>query len=244
MAGKHRIVSERLIAPSDLKKGFGAELRRRRTESGISQERLAELADLHRTYISAVESGKRNLTLESIQRLAQALGASVGSFFESVEAGSIAEKERWELKASNGQHAQHAGAFLLVEDDPRDVEFTLSAFTAAKLANPVQVASDGAAALNLLSGSARGTKAKAQPLPQLILLDLQLPKIHGLEVLRRIRADPRLRHLPVIVLTASRSNRDIQEAMRLGANAYLIKPVDFHRLAEVTPKLKFRWALL
>lgn len=240
LEAKRSIFLGRLIAPSDLKKGFGAELKRRRIGSGISQERLAELADLHRTYISAVESGKRNLTLASIQRLAQALDATVGSFFASLEASGT-EGNDWELKRPNG--SGQAGSIFLVEDDPKDVEFTLAAFKAAKLANPVQIASDGAAALNMLTGSERA-KAKEQPLPQLVLLDLHLPKIHGLEVLRRIRADRRLKHLPVVVLTASRSDRDIQEAMRLGANAYLIKPVDFHRFAQVTPKLSFRWALL
>ena len=241
MEAKRSIFLGRLISPSDLKKGFGAELKRRRIESGISQERLAELADLHRTYISAVESGKRNLTLGSIQRLAQALGATVGSFFASLEASGT-EGNDWELKRPNG--SGKAGSIFLVEDDPKDVEFTLAAFKAAKLANPVQIASDGAAALNMLTGSERAPKGKEQALPQLVLLDLHLPKIHGLEVLRRIRADRRLKHLPVVVLTASRSDRDIQEAMRLGANAYLIKPVDFHRFAQVTPKLSFRWALL
>jgi two-component system, response regulator len=232
----HRIFLNRLIAQTDLKKGFGAELKRRRMESGISQERLAELADLHRTYISAVESGKRNLTLESIQRLARALGATVGSFFASVE------HVPGEVRSLDGA-GPPTGAILLVEDDPKDVEFTLAAFKAAKLANPVQVVSDGAAALEILAEVASG-KARDQAIPQLVLLDLHLPKLHGLEVLRRIRADRRLKQMPVVVLTASRSDRDVQEAMRLGANAYLTKPVDFHRLADVTPKLSFRWALL
>jgi len=224
----------RLIAQPDLKKEFGAELKRRRMESGISQERLAELADLHRTYISAVESGKRNLTLESIQRLAQALGATVGSFFTSVERGPEEPSGRRDLPAPNG--APPTGPILLVEDDPRDVEFTLAAFKEAKLANPVLVASDGLSALDILAESERVP-------PQLVLLDLQLPKLHGLEVLRRIRADRRFKQIPVVVLTASRSDRDVQEAMRLGANAFLTKPVDFHRFAEVTPRLRLHWAL-
>ena len=236
------IVLSRLIETSDLKKGFGAELRRRRIASGISQERLAELADLHRTYISAVESGRRNLTLESIQRLASALGASVGSFFCSVEAGteSAAQGDEGLLRE---RALSQAGRILLVEDDPRDVEFTMAAFKASKLANPVEVVNDGAAALELLARNASGAKPEAW-LPQLVLLDLHLPKLHGLEVLRRIKADRRLVEIPIVVLTASRSDRDIHEATRLGADAYLIKPVDFHRFAEITPKLKFHWALL
>jgi len=231
-----------LIAQPDLKKGFGAELRRRRIASGISQERLAELADLHRTYISAVESGRRNLTLESIQRLATALGASVGSFFSSVEGLTNDVPKRAQTRERDGE--AQAGTILLVEDDPRDVEFTQAAFKAAKLANPVEVVNDGAAALDLLLQKATNPKNEPRPLPQLVLLDLHLPKIHGLDVLKRIKAERRLQQVPIVVLTASRSDRDIHEAMRLGANAYLIKPVDFQRFAEITPKLSFHWALL
>jgi CheY-like chemotaxis protein/DNA-binding XRE family transcriptional regulator len=230
-----RIFLNRLIAQPDLKKEFGAELKRRRMKSGISQERLAEMADLHRTYISAVESGKRNLTLESIQRLAQALGATVGSFFMSVEQGPEQAGSRRETPGSNGQ-GRNAAPILIVEDDPRDIEFTLAAFKAAKVANPVLVARDGPAGLDLL-------EQNVQTLPQLVLLDLQLPKLHGLEVLRRIRADHRFKQIPIVVLTASRSDRDVQEAMRLGANAFLSKPVDFHRFADITPKLSLHWAL-
>ncbi len=214
-------------------------MKRRRIENGISQEQLAELANLHRTYISAVESGKRNLTLGSIQRLALALGASVASFFMSMESGSGESP----ISPVDGG-ARNAGEILLVEDDPKDVQFTLAAFKTAKLANPVRVVSDGATALEYLLGAVSGGKAEASELPRVVLLDLQLPKIHGLEVLRRIKADRRLRQVPIVVLTGSHSDRDMQEAMRLGANAYLIKPVDFQRFAEITPQLSFRWALV
>ena len=232
------IFSDRLIAQPDLKKGFGAELRRRRIASGISQERLAELADLHRTYISAVESGRRNLTLESIQRLATALGASVASFFSAVE-GSVQGPAKGAETPPVSRAGIQAGNILLIEDDPRDVEYTLAAFKAAKLANPVEVIADGAAALDWLTRGGNGPRAAVH----LVLLDLHLPKVHGLEVLKRFRADRHLQSLPIVVLTGSRSDRDMQEAMRLGANAYLIKPVDFQRFAELTPKLSFQWAL-
>ena len=228
------------MALADLKKRFGAELKRRRMESGMSQEKLAELADLHRTYISAVESGKRNLTLVSIERLAQALGASVASFFAAVE-GVPEQTFRGETFVED---APSNGAILLVEDDPKDVEFTLAAFKTAKLANSVQVTADGETALEMLDGRENRRKATEQALPQLVLLDLHLPGMHGLEVLRRIKSDRRLKAVPVVVLSGSQNDGDIHEAMRLGANAYLIKPLDFHRFAEVTPKLRFRWALL
>jgi two-component system response regulator len=228
---------------SDLKKGFGAELRRRRIERGISQERLAELSDLHRTYISAVESGKRNLTLESIQRLAGALGATVATVFSSVEAAPVAgEKDR--LEPAPGGSGRQTGSILLVEDDPNDVEYTLAAFQAAKLANPVQVVRDGAAALDFLLGTPGQAKHIDRRMPQIVLLDLHLPKVHGLEVLRRLKANRRTEPLPVVVLTASQNSADVGEAMRLGASAYLTKPVDFQRLAKITPKLAFHWALL
>ncbi|HTL17781.1 MAG TPA: response regulator [Patescibacteria group bacterium] len=229
----------------DLKKGFGAELKRRRIASGLSQETLAELSDLHRTYISAVESGKRNLTLESIQRLATALGATVASFFNEVEARAKSDP----IFSAGGVNAaemspRSGGGILLVEDDPRDVAYTLTAFNTAKLANPVTVVKDGAAALDYLLGRAGGEREERRRLPQMVLLDLQLPKVHGLEVLRRLKANRRTENIPVVVLTGSDRDADVEEAMRLGASSYLIKPVDFHRLAEVTPKLRFRWALL
>jgi CheY-like chemotaxis protein/DNA-binding XRE family transcriptional regulator len=227
-----------LSAQPDLKKGFGAEVKRRRIQSGISQEKLAELADLHRTYISAVESGKRNLTLESIQRLARALGASVSSFFTSMELSSSRSMPR----SRNGV-GQPAGDILLIEDDPRDAEFTLGAFKKANLANRVHVAKDGAEALDFLAAISPGRRGD-RLLPQLVLLDLKVPKVHGLEVLRRIKSDRRMRRIPIVVLTGSQSDPDMQEAMRLGADAYLIKPVDFQRFAELTPKLSFRWVLL
>ena len=234
------IFLNRLTDKPDLKRGFGAELRRRRIASGISQERLAELADLHRTYISAVESGRRNLTLESIQRLASALGASVASFFSSVEGAIQPGLKGPEFKTRNNDD-QQPGRILLIEDDPRDVEFMLAAFQTARLANPVEIVRDGAAALELL---AKAEPDHASGPPQLVLLDLHLPSVHGLEILRRFKADRQFNQVPVVVLTASRSDRDIQEAMRLGASAYLMKPVDFHRFAEMTPKLSFQWALL
>jgi len=99
------------------------------------------------------------------------------------------------------------------------------------------VATDGAAALNYLAGAAEGP-------PQLILLDLGLPKIDGFEVLRQIKAEPRTRNIPVIVLTASNRSKDIVTCQRLGAAGYIVKPVDFQNLCVVTPQLSLQWALL
>jgi two-component system, response regulator len=125
---------------------------------------------------------------------------------------------------------------LLVEDNPSDVELTLHAFRKHHLANQIHVARDGAEALEFLAGKC--------PLPKLILLDLKLPKVDGLEVLRRVRADPRTRDIPVTILTASREERDIVESYRLGVNSYIVKPVDFERFTDAVRVLGMYWLLL
>jgi CheY-like chemotaxis protein/DNA-binding XRE family transcriptional regulator len=220
----------------DMRKQFGAEVKRRRTGLGLSQEQLAEHADLHRTYVSDVESGKRNPSLASIDRLARALGASLGSVFASLEA---------ETNGGTGDaEINRQVDLLLVEDNPGDVELTLAAFSRAKLANPVQVANDGAAALDFLFCRGQFANRRPENRPQIVLLDLNLPRIHGLEVLKQIRAHPRTRSIHVVVLTISRRDDHIEEALRLGAASYIVKPVDFQNLSEVTQKLSFRWALL
>ena len=133
---------------------------------------------------------------------------------------------------------------LLVEDDPNDVELTLRAFRARNLANQVFVARDGAEALDFFFSD------KAHPLrdigvtPRVVLLDLKLPKVDGLEVLRRLRADERTKSLPVVVLTSSNEEPDITAAYRLGANSYIVKPVDFEAFARAVSEVGLYWVLL
>jgi two-component system response regulator len=103
---------------------------------------------------------------------------------------------------------------------------------------------DGAAALNFLFGTGEYAHRERSSRPQMVLLDLNLPKVSGLEVLRRIKADPRTRSIPVVVLTASKQDRDITTSKRLGAEACIVKPVDFQNLSEVTPQLSLQWALV
>lgn len=132
---------------------------------------------------------------------------------------------------------------LLVEDDPNDIELTLHAFRRSGLANPIRIARDGAEAVDLLLGALEGGTEPPRP-PDLVLLDLKLPKLDGLEVLRRVRGDERTRHLPVVVLSSSKEDRDVVERHDLGVNAYVVKPVDFAKLAECTRALGFSWLLL
>ncbi|WP_327011171.1 response regulator [Dactylosporangium sp. NBC_01737] len=132
------------------------------------------------------------------------------------------------------------GVILLVEDNPDDVTFTLRAFTKNNIRNRVVVASDGAQAVDLLQPG-DGT---APLRPALILLDMKLPKYDGLEVLRRIRADPATQPLPVVVLTTSSEERDIVESYRLGANSYVRKPVVFADFVSATNVLGMYWLLV
>jgi two-component system, response regulator len=132
---------------------------------------------------------------------------------------------------------------LLVEDNPADVELTRRALRKANIANPLRVVDDGAAAIEyLLEGSAAAGRPKVPP--RLVLLDLKLPKVDGLEVLRRIKGDERTRAVPVVVLTASREERDIVESYHLGANSYIVKPVDFDKFVEAVSQLGLYWLLL
>ncbi len=127
---------------------------------------------------------------------------------------------------------------LLIEDNPKDEALTLRALKKNNIGNEVVVARDGAEAIDRLFGGGQ------PPLPQLVLLDLKLPKIDGLEVLKRIRAEERTRLLPVVILTSSVEERDLIEGYRLGANSYVRKPVDFVEFAEAVRQLGLYWLIL
>jgi two-component system, response regulator len=136
---------------------------------------------------------------------------------------------------------RRSNTILLVEDNADDVELTLRAFRRSKIANEIVVASDGVEALDYLfaTGSHAGRNPKL--LPEVVLLDLKLPKIGGLEVLRRMRAEERTRRIPVVVLTSSNEERDILSSYDLGANSFVRKPVDFTQFAEAAQQLGLYW---
>jgi two-component system response regulator len=133
---------------------------------------------------------------------------------------------------------------LLVEDNPDDVLLTLRAFERSRIVNEIVVARDGAEALDYLF--ARGTHASRDPaiMPEVVLLDLKLPKVEGLEVLRRLRADDRTRRLPVVVLTSSNEEKDVITSYELGANSFVRKPVDFNEFVEAARQLGLYWLIL
>jgi CheY-like chemotaxis protein/DNA-binding XRE family transcriptional regulator len=221
----------------DVKKTFGSSVKTWRKRLGISQEELAERADLHRTYVSDVERGARNLSLESITRVARALRISVADLFPAeLPNGKVGAAK------SNG-HGKDLVEVLLVEDNGDDVDLTMHAFTQARFANRIQVVSDGQEALDYLFCEGKYADRPAGR-PQIVLLDLYLPKVSGLEVLRRIKGDERTRAIPVVILTISQVFSDFAECQRLGAETYIIKPLNFQRLSQVTPRLNLDWALL
>ena len=133
---------------------------------------------------------------------------------------------------------------LLIEDNPDDVELTLRAFKKSNILNEVVVAQDGVEALDYLFATGAYTGRDTTLMPQLILLDLKLPKLDGMEVLRHMRADDRTRLLPVVILTSSKEEQDIVDGYNLGANSYIRKPVDFARFSEAIRQLGLYWLLL
>jgi CheY-like chemotaxis protein/DNA-binding XRE family transcriptional regulator len=225
-----------LVQNFDVRKAFGTSVRTWRGRLGISQEELAGRAGLHRTYVSDVERGARNVTLQSIEKLAHALEIS----------GSTLLAYTRQPPAAGGRVEEFVPEelvdILFVEDDQVAVKLTRESLKS--ITNRIHVASDGQAALHFLFGTGEYAQRKTENLPQLILLDLGLPKVDGLEVLRRIKADPRTSSIPVIVLAGSVLDRDLKMSKQLGAAACIMKPVRLQNLIRVTPQLNLHWALL
>lgn len=140
--------------------------------------------------------------------------------------------------------ADGAVEILLVEDNSDDVKLALHAFREHNLTNHIRVVRDGAEALEFIFCTDRYAGRKIEFPPKLVLLDLKLPLVDGLEVLRRIKGDPRTQMIPVVVMTSSREERDLVDSYRLGVNSYVVKPVDFDQFTEAVRRLGFYWLLL
>lgn len=133
---------------------------------------------------------------------------------------------------------------LLIEDNPDDVELTVRAFRKGNVVNEIVVASDGAEALDYLFGSGKYSGRDMSIMPEVILLDLKLPKVDGIEVLRRIRADERTSLLPVVILTTSKEENDVMNSYKSGANSYIRKPVAFEQFMDAVKHLGLYWLVL
>ena len=213
---------------------LGISIKNWRTRLAISQEVLARRADFHRSYISDVERGARNVSLKTIEKLAGALGISVLTLFADMDGKASAAPLRTDEMVD----------ILLVEDNDNDTLLVVQALKNAGLTNRIFVVRDGAAALDFLFCTGDYSYRRINDHPQVILLDLNLPKIDGLEVLRRIKADARTCGIPVVVLTASKYDDAIASCKRLGAETFIAKPVDFQNFSAMTLKLSLQWALL
>ena len=133
---------------------------------------------------------------------------------------------------------------LLVEDNPNDVELTLRALQKQNLANKVFVVRDGAEALEFMFATGAFLGRKVASLPKVVLLDLKLPKVDGIEVLKRIKGDERTKHTPVVMLTSSQEERDVLDTYNLGVNSYIVKPVDFSNFVHAVGELGVYWGIL
>jgi CheY-like chemotaxis protein len=138
-------------------------------------------------------------------------------------------------------HEPEAVEILLVEDNPNDVELTLHALRASHLANVIKVVRDGAEALDFIMCRGPYADRDINVGPKVILLDLKLPKVDGIEVLRQTKADPRTRGIPIVILTSSTQDKDVVESYQLGVNSYMQKPVDFQQFTEAVHQLGLYW---
>lgn len=141
-------------------------------------------------------------------------------------------------------NATSAVEILLVEDNAQDLRLALRALQKAALSNRIQVARDGAEALDFIFCEGPHAARKIEDSPKVILLDLKLPKVDGLEVLKRVKGDPRTKAIPVVVLTSSKEQSDVIESYQLGVNSYIVKPVNFEGFAEAVRDLGMYWLLL
>jgi CheY-like chemotaxis protein/DNA-binding XRE family transcriptional regulator len=212
---------------------LGTTVRAYRKRLGITQDELAWRSSMHRTYIADIERGARNVTLRSILNLAHALQVTVGNLLTSATAPAGAA-----LRGSRPAAEGYSHDILLIEDSETDAAMTERAFRRARFTNPLRIVRSAESGLEYLL---RGGFGSARP--QLILLDINLPGMSGVEFLRRIKSERRTRDIPVVVLTVSQSDRMIIECGRLGAENYIVKPLGIENLVRITPRLNLSLTL-
>lgn len=211
-------------ANNRIAEGLSEVIRERRLELGLSQAELSGKADLHRTYISEVERGTQNLTIETLSKLADALETSVLVLMEDATRAI--------------RFTESPIQILLAEDSSADIHMVERSLKASKLPTELKVLTDGRETLDYLTQKGNHSAAA---LPDLILLDLHLPRKNGYEILREIKADSRLKQIPVVVLTNSESNVDVSKSYELHANTFITKPVSQKKFQEAILRVLDYW---
>lgn len=227
-----------------LRQIVGGAIRDIRVETKITQEELANRSGLHRTYITDVERGNRNISIESLEKIAAALHTPLSILFERCEVKRAQPLQLLHSSRQRLEPAPHPIEILMVEDDPNFVELSLHAFSMVNIRNAIHVARDGAEALDCLFATGAFEHRKSMPPPSLILLDLKLPKIDGLEVLSKIRSHEVTRHIPVVIMTSSQSDEDFVKSRELGVQQYLTKPISFSEFSRIAASFGLQWLLL
>ncbi len=209
---------------------YGSVVREVRRERRLSQEELAHQSGLHRTYITDIERGARNVSLRNIIRIAGALNIPLADFFG-----------RFDAKLRSDGRLNGPVDILLVEDDESFIELLRNTLQQLNITNTFHIARDGAEALRLLLPE---TPEQKPSVPSVVLLDLSLPLVSGMEVLQQLRKDPRTQSLPVVVLTNSANESDRLQCRRLGVEEYLTKPIDVEAFSAVMKRLGFQFMMV
>ena len=223
-------------ASSEAQIKLGAVVKEYRHHLGLTQDELGWRSNLHRTYIADVERGARNVTLRSILNLAKALEITVGHMLSRATGPSAKGSD------SRDYNGLDVPGVLLVENNASDAAITVRSFGRARITNRVRIARDAEEAISILFDAEGDAKRRAAQF-QLILLGLNLPRMSGLDLLRRIKSDKRTRNIPVVILTVSSSDHMIIECGRLGAQNYIIKPFGVESLIRIAPKLDLQLTL-
>ncbi len=192
---------------------------------------------MHRTYIADIERGARNLTLRSVEHLADALQVTVGNLLSYATA-----QKGTSIGLTAATSPSELREILIVEDNRHDAALALRSLKRARFMNPIKLSRDAEEALEYLFDEGRERKLGTTQ-PQLILLDLYLPRMSGLDLLRRLKGDKRTQGIPVVILTAIKNDKNVLECARLGAEGYIMKPLDIEGLVSVIPQLKLQLTL-
>ncbi len=219
---------------------FGSVVRSQRLSAGFSQEELAHRSGLHRTYVTDVERGARNPSLNSIKKLSGALGISLSDLFGLVEGGERAAQPIVGPGDQKEIPLREFPEILIAENDPGEIESLMSALKDNRVTNVVHFVRDGLEALDFVFCTGPYRKRDILHPPDLILLDLTLDKVDGLKVLDRIRQNPITKSVPVVVM-ASQSNQTIGRAQQLGISNSIIKPLDFLKFADAVSHAGLSW---